>query len=53
MQLVVTDIDAARTELAARGVDVSDVETFPWGAFVWFADPDGNKWAVQEIPPRP
>ncbi|HEY7438196.1 MAG TPA: glyoxalase superfamily protein [Acidimicrobiia bacterium] len=53
MQLVVTDINAARAELAGRGVEVSDVEAFPWGAFVYFADPDGNKWAVQEIPPRP
>ena len=53
MQLVVSDINAARAELAGRGVDVSEVETFPWGAFVYFADPDGNKWAVQQLPPRP
>lgn len=49
MQLVVEDADAARADLAARGVDVSDVQEFPWGRFVFFADPDGNKWSVQEI----
>jgi predicted enzyme related to lactoylglutathione lyase len=50
LQLVVDDIEAARDELAARGVDVSDVEDFPWGRFVYFSDPDGNGWAVQQIP---
>jgi predicted enzyme related to lactoylglutathione lyase len=52
LQLVVADINVARTELAGRGVDVSDVQEFPWGKFVWFSDPDGNGWAVQQIPPR-
>ena len=52
LQLVVPDIEAARAELAGRGVDVSEVQTFPWGAFVFFSDPDGNGWAVQQIPPR-
>jgi predicted enzyme related to lactoylglutathione lyase len=51
LQLVVPDITAARAELAARGVDVSDVQEFPWGKFVWFSDPDGNGWAVQQLPP--
>jgi predicted enzyme related to lactoylglutathione lyase len=51
MQLVVADIEAARSELAGRGVDVSGVQDFPWGRFVFFADPDGNRWAVQELPP--
>jgi catechol 2,3-dioxygenase-like lactoylglutathione lyase family enzyme len=50
LQLVVDDIEAARAELAGRGVDVSDVQTFPWGSFVYFSDPDGNGWAVQQIP---
>ena len=50
LQLVVSDINAARAELAGRGVDVSDVHTFPWGEFVFFQDPDGNGWAVQSIP---
>src|SRR6478752_5430460 len=52
LQLVVNDIEAARVELAGRGVEVSDVQRFPWGYFVFFSDPDGNSWAVQEIPPR-
>jgi catechol 2,3-dioxygenase-like lactoylglutathione lyase family enzyme len=52
MQLVVSDIHAAREELAGRGVDVSEVQEFPWGAFVFFKDPDGNGWAVQQLPPR-
>ena len=52
LQLVVSDIEAARAELVGRGVEVSDVQEFPWGKFVFFSDPDGNGWAVQEIPPR-
>jgi predicted enzyme related to lactoylglutathione lyase len=48
LQLVVADIEAARGELAGRGVDVSEVQDFPWGRFVFFSDPDGNGWAVQE-----
>jgi predicted enzyme related to lactoylglutathione lyase len=53
LQLVVPDINAARAELVERGVEVSDVQTFPWGAFVFFKDPDGNAWSVQQLPPRP
>ncbi|HET8759267.1 MAG TPA: glyoxalase superfamily protein [Solirubrobacteraceae bacterium] len=53
LQLVVDDADAARDDLASRGVEVSDVQDFPWGRFVFFSDPDGNGWAVQQIPPRP
>jgi catechol 2,3-dioxygenase-like lactoylglutathione lyase family enzyme len=49
LQLVVEDADAAHAELSGRGVDVSDVQDFPWGRFVFFADPDGNRWAVQQI----
>jgi catechol 2,3-dioxygenase-like lactoylglutathione lyase family enzyme len=52
VQLVVADVRAAHDELAARGVEVSDVQEFPWGSFVFFADPDGNRWAVQQLPPR-
>jgi predicted enzyme related to lactoylglutathione lyase len=48
LQLVVSDIGAARAELAGRGVDVSEIQDFPWGSFVFFTDPDGNGWAVQE-----
>lgn len=50
MQLVVADIQAAHDHLASRGVDVSEVQEFPWGLFVFFADPDGNQWAVQAFP---
>lgn len=53
LQMVVSDIEAAHAELAGRGVDVSDVQVFPWGSFVFFDDPDGNRWAVQQLPPRP
>lgn len=52
LQLVVSDIHAARAELAERGVDVSEVQEFDWGSFVFFSDPDGNGWAVQQIPTR-
>ena len=53
LQLVVKDIEAARDDLSGRGVEVGDIQDFPWGRFVFFTDPDGNGWAVQEIPPRP
>ena len=49
LQLVVDDIEAARAELAGRGIEVSDIQRFPWGAFVFFSDPDGNAWAVQDL----
>jgi predicted enzyme related to lactoylglutathione lyase len=49
LQLVVADVEIARDELLARGVEVGDVQEFPWGRFVFFADPDGNRWAVQQI----
>lgn len=52
VQMVVSDINAARAELVERGVDVGDVQVFPWGSFVFFKDPDGNGWSVQEIPKR-
>ncbi|HEV2783740.1 MAG TPA: glyoxalase superfamily protein [Actinophytocola sp.] len=47
-QLVVRDIDAARAELAGRGVEVSEVQRGPGGAFVFFTDPDGNRWSLQD-----
>ena len=49
LQMVVGDAEASRKELADRGVDVSDVQVFPWGSFVFFHDPDGNGWALQAI----
>jgi len=53
LQLVVEDIQAARDHLVGHGVEVGEVQVFPWGSFVFFADPDGNRWAVQQVPPRP
>ncbi|HEY7101829.1 MAG TPA: glyoxalase superfamily protein [Mycobacteriales bacterium] len=49
VQMVVADADAARKELAGRGVEVSEVDDQPWGRFVYFADPDGNTWTLQQI----
>jgi len=53
LQIVVDDADAARAELGARGLEVGEVQDVPWGRFVFFADPDGNRWSVQQLPPRP
>jgi catechol 2,3-dioxygenase-like lactoylglutathione lyase family enzyme len=52
LQVVVSDIHQARAELAERGVEVSEVEVLAWGSFVSFSDPDGNRWAVQQVPDR-
>jgi catechol 2,3-dioxygenase-like lactoylglutathione lyase family enzyme len=52
LQVVVDDVAAAREHLVGRGVEVSDIQDFPWGRFVYFRDPDGNGWALQQIPPR-
>ena len=53
LQLVIESAEAAHAELSGRGVEVGEVQDFPWGRFVFFSDPDGNAWAVQEIqPPR-
>jgi hypothetical protein len=52
MQLVVSDIHAARAELVEHGVEVSEVREFDWSSFVFFNDPDGNGWAVQQLPSR-
>jgi predicted enzyme related to lactoylglutathione lyase len=49
LQLVVDDIEAAHAQLRDGSVEVSDVQDFPWGRFVFFDDPDGNGWAVQQI----
>jgi predicted enzyme related to lactoylglutathione lyase len=52
LQLVVSDIQAARRGLVERGVEASEVQEFPWGSFVFFKDPDGNGWSVQQLPAR-
>lgn len=52
MLMVVSDIEAAHKELAGRGAEISPIDDQPWGRFVYFADPDGNAWSVQQLPPR-
>ncbi len=52
LQMVVSDINAAHAELVERGVEVSEIQEFPWGQFLFFKDPDGNGWAVQSLPAR-
>jgi predicted enzyme related to lactoylglutathione lyase len=50
LQLVVADIEAAQAELSGRGIEVGEIQDFPWGSFLFFSDPDGNGWAVQSTP---
>jgi predicted enzyme related to lactoylglutathione lyase len=52
LQIVIDDADAAHAELAGRGVAVSEVHDLPWGRFVYFSDPDGNAWSLQQLPAR-
>jgi predicted enzyme related to lactoylglutathione lyase len=52
LQMVVADIQEARNELVQRGAEVSEIEVHPWGSFIFFSDPDGNTWALQQIPDR-
>jgi predicted enzyme related to lactoylglutathione lyase len=52
LQVVVADIEVARADLVRGGVDVSPVQDLGWGRFVFFADPDGNRWSVQQLLPR-
>jgi len=52
LQMVVVDAKAAYDELKSRGVDVTEPEVMPWGTFVYFSDPDGNKWSLQQMPPH-
>jgi predicted enzyme related to lactoylglutathione lyase len=52
LQVVVADADAAHAELKERGVEVSDVQDFPWGRFVFLSDPDGNGWSLQQLVPQ-
>jgi predicted enzyme related to lactoylglutathione lyase len=52
LQIVVSDIHAARAELVGRGLDVGEVDVQPWGSFLYFHDPDGNHWSIQQLPPR-
>jgi len=52
VMMVVQDVKAARERLIGNGVAASEVDVQPWGSFVTFADPDGNTWSLQELPPR-
>ncbi|MGR4878479.1 VOC family protein [Streptomyces sp. LARHCF249] len=52
MQVVVADIEEAYEDLRGRGVEVTEIQDLPWGSFVYFSDPDGNGWAVQQTTPR-
>jgi predicted enzyme related to lactoylglutathione lyase len=52
IQVVVADIEAAHKHLTDNGVEVTDIDDQPFGSFVYFRDPDGNGWAVQQIVPR-
>lgn len=52
LQIVVADVKAARAQLIERGVEVSPVQDLAWGSFVYFSDPDGNHWALQQVPSR-
>jgi len=51
VQMVVPDAAAARQQLIDHGVQASDVDVQPWGSFVYFSDPDGNTWSLQQLPP--
>ncbi|HWJ85823.1 MAG TPA: glyoxalase superfamily protein [Cellulomonas sp.] len=53
IQVVVDDADETRAFLVANGVDAPEVQELAWGRFTGFADPDGNEWSVQQLPPRP
>jgi predicted enzyme related to lactoylglutathione lyase len=50
LQMVIADADATLADLQARGVEASGVADLGWGRFVSFADPDGNQWALQQLP---
>ena len=52
LMMVVADVQAARDELVGRGADVSEIDVQSWGSFVYFSDPDGNAWALQQLPDR-
>lgn len=52
LQMVIKNAEEAHTLLTSKGVSASEVMVMPWGSFVFFEDPDGNKWSLQELPPR-
>ena len=50
LQMVIADADATKADLVERGIEVRGVEDLAWGRFVYMEDPDGNRWALQELP---
>jgi catechol 2,3-dioxygenase-like lactoylglutathione lyase family enzyme len=52
VQLVVADVEAVQAHLREHGVETTDIDDQPWGRFIFFSDPDGNGWSVQELPAR-
>lgn len=52
LQMVIKNAQEAHDTLKERGIEVTDVDEQPWGKFVFFSDPDGNEWSLQELPPR-
>ena len=52
LQVVVDDVEAVKKVLTDRGLETSEVDVQPWGSFIYFSDPDGNTWSVQQIPIR-
>lgn len=52
IQVVVSDIELAHKQLVEGGVDASEIQHLDWGSFTHFSDPDGNTWAVQQLPPH-
>jgi uncharacterized glyoxalase superfamily protein PhnB len=48
--MVVADVAAAREHLVSHGVEASEIDVQPWGSFVFFSDPDGNTWSLQQLP---
>ena len=53
LQIVVGDVAVARKQLIEHGVQASEIDVQDWGSFVTFSDPDGNTWALQQLPSRP
>ena len=52
VQLVVADVEAVQAHLRERGVETTEIDDQPWGRFIFFRDPDGNGWSIQQLPAR-
>lgn len=49
LQVVVEDVRKIKEQLVSKGIETSEIQEFPWGIFTFFSDPDGNRWAVQQM----